>query len=91
MLLIILLVGVFAAEAKSGSPYSEVEEAAEAKETEELAPETGSNGDLESKQENVEDGNDSQRTFSYDQLKTKSGNIVSGIDLKRREVSLALY
>ncbi|XP_061363942.1 villin-3-like [Gastrolobium bilobum] len=76
-------------EAKSESAYSEMEEAAEAKETQELAPESGSNGDLEPKQENVEDGNDSQRTFSYDQLKTKSGKNVSGIDPKRREAYLS--
>ncbi|TKY53361.1 Villin-2 protein [Spatholobus suberectus] len=76
-----------AAETKSDS--SEVEEVSEAKETEELAPETGSNGDSEPKQENVEDGNDSRRTFSYDQLKTKSGHNVPGIDLKRREAYLS--
>ncbi|KAG5063646.1 hypothetical protein JHK85_004829 [Glycine max] len=76
-----------ATETKSDS--SEVEEVAEAKETEELPPETGSNGDLEPKQENVEEGNDGQRTFSYEQLKTKSGRNVPGIDLKRREFEKA--
>ncbi|KAG5052290.1 hypothetical protein JHK87_004488 [Glycine soja] len=76
-----------ATETKSDS--SEVEEVAEAKETEELPPETGSNGDLEPKQENVEEGNDGQRTFSYEQLKTKSGRNVPGIDLKRREAYLS--
>lgn len=90
VLLIILLVGVFAAEAKSGTEYSEVDEAAEAKEMEEASPEAGSNGDLESKQENVEDGNNSKKTFSYDQLKNTSRKNISGIDLNRREVSLAL-
>ncbi|MCI36963.1 Villin-2, partial [Trifolium medium] len=43
---------------------------------------SASNGGLESEQENVEDGNNdqsSQMTFSYDQLKTTSGNDVSGI------------
>lgn len=85
------------AETKSESGNSETggpEEAAEAKETQELASETGSNGDLEPKQKDVEDGKDSQSsqsTFSYDQLKTKSNNPVSGIDFKRREVSLDLH
>ncbi|TKY62623.1 Villin-2 protein [Spatholobus suberectus] len=80
---------------KSESAPSEtegVEEAAEAKETEELPPETGTNGDSEPKQENVEDRNDSensQNVFSYEQLKTKSGRVVSGIDLKRREAYLS--
>ncbi|KAJ1429978.1 Villin/Gelsolin [Sesbania bispinosa] len=80
---------------KSESAHSEtegVEEVAEAKETEEVAPETGSNGDSEPKQENVEDGNDGQNNqsfFTYEQLKTKSGSVVSGIDLKRREYLLS--
>lgn len=59
----------------------------------EPASETGSNGDSKPKQENVEDRNDgqnSQSVFSYEQLNTKSGSVVSGIDLKRREVSLVL-
>ncbi|CAJ1967591.1 unnamed protein product [Sphenostylis stenocarpa] len=78
---------VLAAETKSDS--SEVEEVAEAKETtEELAPETGSNEDMETKQENVDAANDSQRTFSYEELKSKSVNI-AGIDLKRREAYLS--
>lgn len=83
-------------EAKSESGQSETEgpeEIAVVKETEEHATETGSNGDSEPKQEIVEDVDDnqnSQRTFSYDQLKTKSSNPVSGIDFKRREVSLDL-
>jgi hypothetical protein len=58
---------------------------------EDVSTESGSNGGLESEQENVEDGNNdqsSQRTFSYDQLKTTSGKNVSGIDHKRREVGL---
>jgi len=90
---LILPVGVFAAEAKSESEYSEVDEATEAKEVEEVSPDSDSNGGLESEQENVEDGDNdqsSQRTFSYDQLKTTSGKNVSRIDLKRREVSLVL-
>ncbi|RDX66780.1 Villin-2, partial [Mucuna pruriens] len=80
---------------KSESAPSEtegVEEVAEVKEPEELAPETGTNGDSEPKQENVKDGNDSENSqnfFSYEQLKTKSGSVVSGIDLKRREAYLS--
>ncbi|KAK7396238.1 hypothetical protein VNO78_17102 [Psophocarpus tetragonolobus] len=71
-----------------------VEEVPEVKETEELAPETGNNGVSESKQENVENGgNDSENNdnnvFSYEQLKTKTGSVVSGIDLKRREAYLS--
>ncbi|XP_019444045.1 PREDICTED: villin-3-like isoform X2 [Lupinus angustifolius] len=83
------------ADAKSESSHSvsEVpEEVAEAKETQETAPETGSNGDSEPKQEKVEDVNDDQNSpsvFSYEQLNTKSGSIVSGIDLKRRETYLS--
>ncbi|KOM38766.1 hypothetical protein LR48_Vigan03g214800 [Vigna angularis] len=65
----------------------------EVKETEESATETGTNGDSEPKQENVDNGgNDSennQNVFSYEQLKTKSGSVVSGIDLKRREAYLS--
>ncbi|KAK7336546.1 hypothetical protein VNO77_17089 [Canavalia gladiata] len=82
-------------DAKTESTPSETEgheEVVEAKETEELAPETGTNGDSEPKQENVEDANDSkntQKVFTYEQLKTKSGSVVSGIDLKRREAYLS--
>jgi hypothetical protein len=42
----------------------------------------------------VEDGSDSQNSqsvFSYEQLKAKSGSHLSGVDLKRREVSLFLH
>ncbi|KAE9621679.1 putative villin headpiece, villin/Gelsolin, ADF-H/Gelsolin-like domain-containing protein [Lupinus albus] len=82
-------------DAKHESPHSESggpEEVAEAKETQETSPETGSNGDSEPKQEKVEDGNDGQNNqsvFSYEQLNTKSGSVVSGIDLKRRETYLS--
>ncbi|KAG4393645.1 hypothetical protein AAZX31_03G119500 [Glycine max] len=83
---------------KSESAPSEkeiVEEVTEVKETEVVALETGTNGDSEQpKQENVEDGgndseNNNQNFFSYEQLKTKSGSVVSGIDLKRREAYLS--
>jgi len=84
-----LFVQVLAAEAKSES--SEVEEVAEAKETtEELAPETASNEDMEPKQEIVEESDGSQRTFTYEQLKTRSVNDLPGVDLNRREVSCFL-
>ncbi|XP_027350667.1 villin-3-like isoform X2 [Abrus precatorius] len=82
-------------DAKSESTPSEtegLEEVAGVKETEELVPGTGTNGDSEPKQENVEVGNDSENSenfFSYEQLKTKSGSLVSGIDLKRRETYLS--
>ncbi|OIW21919.1 hypothetical protein TanjilG_14755 [Lupinus angustifolius] len=80
-------------DAKNESPHSEgSEEVAEAKETQETAPETGSNGDSEPKQEKVEDGNDGQNNqsvLSYEQLNTKSGSVVLGIDLKRRETYLS--
>ncbi|KAK7244543.1 hypothetical protein RIF29_39367 [Crotalaria pallida] len=77
---------------KSESAHSESEgpeEVVESKETQETTTETGSNGDSEPKQENVDDGNDGQKVFSYEQLKTKSGSVVPGIDLKRRETYLA--
>ncbi|PNY04664.1 villin-2-like protein [Trifolium pratense] len=82
-------------DAKSESVPSESEgreEVTETKETEEPDSETGSNGNSESKQENVEDGNDSQnsqRVFSYEQLKAKSGSHLSGVDLQRREAYLS--
>lgn len=91
--LILWQVWFLAADAKSESVPSESEgreEVTETKETEELVSETGSNGNSESKQENVEDGNDnqnSQSVFTYEQLKAKSGSDLSGVDLKRREVS----
>lgn len=78
---------------KSESAYSETEgsqDVAELKETEEVAPPSDSNAeDSESKQEILPDENDSGSsgsTFSYDQLKAKSDNPVTGIDFKRREV-----
>ncbi|KAI4300793.1 hypothetical protein L6164_034128 [Bauhinia variegata] len=81
-------------ETKSESTHSETEvaeEAGESKMSQELPPISGSNGASTPKQENVEDGNgqSSQGTFSYDQLKTKSDNPVTGIDFKRREAYLS--
>ena len=70
--------------------YSETEvpeEVAELKETEEVAPVSESNGeDSEPKQEQEQQDSGSGQTFSYDQLKAKSDNPATGIDLKRREV-----
>lgn len=84
---------VLSAEAKSESAYSETEgsqDIAELKETEEIAAASDSNADdPESKQDTLLDVNDSASsgsTFSYDQLKAKSDNPVTGIDFKRREV-----
>ncbi|CAK8543222.1 unnamed protein product [Lathyrus sativus] len=82
-------------DAKSEAAPSESEgpeEVTETKEAEELAPETGSNGNSDTKQEDVEDGNDNQNSqsiFTYEQLKAKSGSHLSGIDLKRREAYLS--
>ncbi|KAL0339668.1 UNVERIFIED_CONTAM: Villin-3 [Sesamum radiatum] len=60
-------------------------------ETVEAAPETNG-GDSGSKPENDQEENDSesnQTTFSYEQLKAKSDNPVKGIDFKRRETYLS--
>ena len=85
------LVWVLAAETKSENDRSESEgpqEVAEIKESEEVAPRSESNGgNSEPKQETVQENDSgSGRTFSYDQLKAKSDNPVTGIDFKRREV-----
>ncbi|KAJ7972210.1 villin 2 [Quillaja saponaria] len=81
------------AETKSENAQLETEgaqEIVEPKETEEVAPDTESNGvDSELKQETVKEVDDSQNTYSYDQLKAKSDNPVSGIDFKRREAYLS--
>ncbi|KAL0453110.1 UNVERIFIED_CONTAM: Villin-2 [Sesamum latifolium] len=60
-------------------------------ETVEAAPETNG-GDSGSKPENDQEENDSesnQTTFSYEQLRAKSDNPVKGIDFKRREAYLS--
>ncbi|KAL2225959.1 UNVERIFIED_CONTAM: Villin-3 [Sesamum indicum] len=60
-------------------------------ETGEAAPETNG-GDSGSKPENDQEENDSesnQTTFSYEQLRAKSDNPVKGIDFKRREAYLS--
>ncbi|XP_054809199.1 villin-2-like isoform X3 [Prosopis cineraria] len=69
-----------------------LEEVEDAEETEELAHETGGDGDSEPKQENLDDdvvSPSSRVTYSYDQLKTLSDTPVSGIDFKRREAYLS--
>ena len=82
------------AEAKSELDPSEAEdsqEVAEAKETDVVSETNGE--DSEPKQEIEQDENGSgstQSTFSYDQLKAKSENPVTGIDFKRREVCPAI-
>ncbi|XP_020539416.1 villin-3 isoform X2 [Jatropha curcas] len=85
-------------EGKSENSLSEVEgseEAAEGKETEEVASVSESVGeDSESKQDTEQDettygGTDADNTFSYDQLKAHSENPVTGIDFKRREAYLS--
>lgn len=79
---------VLSADAKSETAYSEAEGSQDA--AEEVVPASESNTeDPKSKQETVHDGNgseSSQSKFSYDQLKAKSDNPVTGIDFKRREV-----
>ncbi|KAL4607947.1 hypothetical protein ACB092_09G212100 [Castanea dentata] len=82
------------AETKSENDRSDSEgpqEVAEIKESEEVAPRSESNGgDSEPKQETVQENDSgSGRTFSYDQLKAKSDNPVTGIDFKRREAYLS--
>lgn len=81
-------------ETKSENVEAEVsQEVSEVKETEEATPVPESNGeDSTPKREAEQDENDSensQSTFSYDQLKAKSDNPVTGIDFKRREAYLS--
>ncbi|GFP92221.1 villin-3 [Phtheirospermum japonicum] len=82
------------ASAKSEDSF-EIEDPKEVKvseaETVEPAPETNG-GDQGSKPEVDQDENgseNSQSTFSYDQLRAKSDNPVTGIDFKRREAYLS--
>ena len=73
--------------------FSETEgpqELPEVKETGEAAPASESSED-DSKQKTLQDESESESsrsTFSYDQLRAKSDNPVTGIDFKRREVGL---
>ncbi|XP_062002251.1 villin-3 isoform X2 [Rosa rugosa] len=62
------------------------QEVPEVKETDAVSPSSVS----EPKQEQDENGSESsQSTFSYDQLRVKSDNPVTGIDFKRREAYLS--
>lgn len=71
------------------------EEDFDVKETEEIAPVSESNGGdsagLKQEADQDEIGRESSlSTFSYDQLKAKSDNPITGIDFKRREVGILL-
>ncbi|KAM6568344.1 hypothetical protein CsatB_016329 [Cannabis sativa] len=82
------------AEAKSETTYSETEgsqDGGEVKEAEEVAA-VSENSSESPKKETVQfenDGESNLSTFSYDQLKAKSENPVTGIDFKRREAYLS--
>ncbi|XP_021281509.1 villin-3 isoform X1 [Herrania umbratica] len=80
-------------EAKSEVDPSEAEdsqEVAEAKETVVVSETNGDNSEPKQELEQDENGSgSSQSTFSYDQLKAKSDNPVTGIDFKRREAYLS--
>uniref|UniRef100_A0A803P6W3 Gelsolin-like domain-containing protein n=1 Tax=Cannabis sativa TaxID=3483 RepID=A0A803P6W3_CANSA len=82
------------AEAKSETTYSETEgsqDGGEVKEAEEVAA-VSENSSESPKKETVQfenDGESNLSTFSYDQLKAKSENPVTGIDFKRREANLS--
>lgn len=72
--------------AESGQSESDSQEVAEVKEAEEVEPVSERNGEEQTSQ--ADNGTESVlSTFSYDQLKSKSENPVTGIDFKRREVS----
>ena len=82
------------AEAKSELDPSEAEdsqEVAEAKETDVVSETNGEDSEPKQEIEQDETGSGStQSTFSYEQLKAKSENPVTGIDFKRREVCPAI-
>ncbi|VFQ71900.1 unnamed protein product [Cuscuta campestris] len=61
------------------------------KETNVFEPTVETNGEEheESKTEQEQDGNDSHTVFSYERLRAKSDNPVTGIDFKRREAYLS--
>lgn len=75
-------------EEKSESAYSETEGSVDIGEVKEVG-EDAQNSFIEPNQSTGQSENDTestQSTFSYDQLKAKSDNPVTGIDFKRREV-----
>ncbi|KAL0404906.1 UNVERIFIED_CONTAM: Villin-2 [Sesamum radiatum] len=81
------------AKSEGAGEFQDTTEVLKVKETEtvEAAPETNG-GDSGSKPENDQEENDSesnQTTFSYEQLRAKSDNPVKGIDFKRREAYLS--
>lgn len=66
-------------------------EATEAQETASVEPEFVSNGEEsvskdDAEQQELTGSGSTQSTFSYEQLRAKSENPVTGIDFKRREV-----
>ncbi|KAH1114403.1 hypothetical protein J1N35_007781 [Gossypium stocksii] len=80
-------------EAKSQVDPSELadsQEVPEAKETGVVSETSGEDSEPKQEREQDENGNGStQSTFSYEQLKAKSENPVTGIDFKRREAYLS--
>ncbi|KAA3457124.1 villin-2 [Gossypium australe] len=80
-------------EAKSEVDPSELadsQEVPEAKETGVVSEISGEDSEPKQEREQDENGNGStQSTFSYEQLKAKSENPVTGIDFKRREAYLS--
>jgi len=79
---------------KGEKPLSRVDDLVEASEDNETEGSTtvseNNEEQSEAKQEPLQDVNTSENmvtVFSYDQLKAKSDNPVTGIDFKRREVS----
>ncbi|CAN1173348.1 VLN2 [Linum perenne] len=82
----------FAAEIEASEAEASEEAAAEAKEAEDTGSASGSNagGDSEPKSEfELADSDIGQVIFSYDQVKARSENPVTGIDFKRREAYLS--
>ncbi|XP_050383825.1 villin-3 [Argentina anserina] len=76
------------AEEKSEKAFSDTDhEVPEAKETDAISPSSVS--EPKGEQYENDDGESGQSTFSYDQLKAKSENPVTGIDFKRREAYLS--
>lgn len=78
-------------EEKSESAYSETEGSVDIGEVKEVG-EDAQNSFIEPNQSTGQSENDTestQSTFSYDQLKAKSDNPVTGIDFKRREAYLS--
>ncbi|KAJ8562674.1 hypothetical protein K7X08_031126 [Anisodus acutangulus] len=77
--------------AESDLSTAEVQDSEKASEPKEIVEPAETNGsELKAEPEQVEGGNESgQAIFSYEQLKAKSDNPVTGIDFKRREAYLS--